>query len=59
MFIVSVKIQQPVFVDTSISLLCVAQFKSEYITQNYNIFKPKCLIFYSPGSVLYHLSNHK
>jgi len=44
LFIALVKIQPAVFADTSISLLCVAQFKSEYITENYNIFKPKCLI---------------
>jgi hypothetical protein len=59
MFIASVKIQPAVFADTSISLLRVAQFKSGYITENYNIFKPKGLILYSPGSVLQNLSNHK
>ena len=59
MFIALVKIQSAVFVDTSISLLIVAKFKSEYITENYNIFKPKCLILYCSGSVLQHLSIHK
>lgn len=58
-FIASIKIQPVVFADTSISLLCVSQFKPEYITENYNILKSKCLILYSPDSVLQHLSNHK